>query len=595
MGRVDSRSVKSLPGVVLVAVTVMLASSSALAQSNPEASQKVVDLVKSAMDAYGNLDLENATNSLEEALGFAPDLDKTTLARLYIAYGTIRVGGSGDNPGGQHDFVTALCLDETVNIDPLMSSPDIDTVFAAAKQEATPDNCQQVLGTIVLPADMKLGPIKGKVVDPGVPACGAFTPLDAQKQRYEVPVYLDVDPMMRSRIAKIVLKFSFDGSPDFRDLAFGPAGMGYGAEITCDEGQIRVYDPTSISFYIEGYDHLGNLICGHASAQGPYMTVMSPDVPPAQAVTGLALPKECAPCPPWDQTCGQTVKPKEGDMCDAQGACAEGLVCGEAGICEAAGGGGSGESRGPKMMYFDLLAGVGVGAQGKDMSSANFITQNDAGENVIGHPNNGGGFAWSGVPLRLVVGYKVLEWLSVEVTGRLDVTKAASFDKSVQSCWDASGHDLDKINGVGDYAGEGALSCTTVDGTPPGDPGFDADLAKQSIALTNGGDPVESTTPHIGNSWLVNARARFRLLQKGGLQLSAFAGLGYGHIMYMVKSAENQSFFPAPGFFDIEVGPGLAYYFNDHVGIAVDVPIDVIVGDGWALNFDFTVGLSAGF
>ena len=597
MGRVDSRSIKSLSGMLLTTVTLMTASAPAFAQGDPATQQKVVGLVKAAMDAYGNLDLDNATNSLEEALGYAPDLDKTTLARLYVAYGTIRVGGQNDNQGGQHDFVTALCLDNTVAIDPIMSSPDIDTVFAAAKQEATEDQCQVVLGTIVLPADVKLGPPKGKVVDPGVPPCGAHTPIELQKQREELPVYLEVDPMMRTRLAKIVLKFSFDGSPEFHDIVFGPAGPGYGAQVTCDEGQIRLYDPSSISYNIEGYDHLGNLICGFASAQGPQVVAMAPDAPPAPAVPGLPMPKECTPCPPWDQTCGQVAKPKEGEMCDAQGACADGLTCGEAGICEA-GGGGSGEARGPGKLYIDILGGISFGAEGKDMSSASFITKNANGDNVIGHPQNQGGFAFSGVPLRLTVGYKIKDWVSVEVGARLDAFEMTTVDKNVQSCWDAANGDLDRINGTGDYDGEPVLSCTTVNHVKPGDAAFDEGVAKQSIALTaprsEGGEAVESTTPHIGKAWLVNARARFRLLQKGGLQISAFAGLGYGHIMYMVK-AGNRAFFPAPGFIDIEVGPSLRYYFNDHGGIALDVPIDAVVGDGWAVNFDVLLGLSVGF
>jgi hypothetical protein len=601
MGRVDSRSVKSLPLVLLFALTPLFASGPAFgqAQPNPDAQKKVVDLIKSAMDSYANLDLPTATNALEEALGSAPELDKTTLARLYVAYGMVRIGGSGDNAGGQRDFVTALCLDGTVGIDPLFSSPDIDSVFATAGVEATPEACQQVLATITLPVDVTLGPPKGAVVDPGVPPCGMHTPVTEQRQRFEVPVYLELDPMVRTRLSKLVLKYSFDGAPEFRELVFTPAGAGYGAQITCDEGQIRVYDPAAISYYIEGYDHLGNLVCGFASAQGPQVVAMNPDLPQPIAAMGLPMPKECTPCAPWDKTCGQVAKPGDGEMCNAQGECAAGLQCGEAGICEPAKEA-AGKGKGPKHFYVNAGGGAGFGAMGKDMSASSFITQNENGENVIAHPESKGGFAFGGVPVRLEIGAKIKDWLSVEVGLRLDVTKLATMDSNVQSCWEAAGGDLDRINGTGDYAGDGPLNCTSVDGLSPGpDPYggqiFGEDLAKQSVALTSSDEAVKTTTPHAATAWLVNARARFRVFQKGGLNINLFAGLGYGHIMYLVKSGAGDSFYPAPGFFDIEVGPVLIYYFNTYVGIGLEVPIDVLVGDGWALNFDPTVLLSVGF
>ena len=46
---------------------------------------------------------------------------------------------------------------------------------------------------------------------------------------------------------------------------------------------------------------------------------------------------------------------------------------------------------------------------------------------------------------------------------------------------------------------------------------------------------------------------------------------------------------------NIELGWGLAYFFNRHVGLIFDVPIDFILGDGFAINFDVNLGLGVGF
>jgi hypothetical protein len=554
-------------------------------QGNAEAKLKVSGLVKEAMDAYSNLDLAAATGALEEALGFSPDLDKATLARLYIAYGTIRIGGQGDNASGQRDFATALCLDAGVMIDPLMSTPDIDAVFTMAKQQATPANCPNVLSTIVMPAGATAGPPKGQAGDPGVPPCGAHNAPKEIKQRYELPLYMELDPAMRARLAKLVVRFSFDGSPEYKEIPVVPAGPGFGAQISCDEGQIRLYDPASISYYVEGYDRLGNLICGHATAQSPFVVAMTPEAAPLPGVPGLAVPKECAPCPPWDQACGQAGKPGDGAMCDPAVGCAQGFVCGEAGICEAESGGSSGP-KGPKRFYVNLTGGAGVGVMSQKISFTEIAEEADGDNIVQSYTKTPSGFAFSGVPLRLVVGVQIIEKLAVEITGRLDLTKMATMDKNNQSCWDAAGGDLDTAN---------ELNCTVVDGMGPGGTPFDEEAAKKSVALTNSDTPVVKSNKHIANAWLVNARARYNLVQKGGLRFSLFAGLGYGHMIYMVNSGAGGTYYPSPGFFNIEVGPGLAYYFTDNVGVTVEVPIDVLVGDGWAVNFDLALGLSFGF
>jgi hypothetical protein len=593
MGRVDSRSIKSLPLMLCLVFAVVLAAAPALGEGTTAAKTKVSGLVKEAMDAYSNLDLTAATGALEEALGYAPDLDKTTLARLYIAYGTIRIGGSGDNASGQRDFATALCLDVGVMIDPLMSTPDIDAVLMMAKQQATPANCPNILSTIVLPAGMTSGPPKGQNNDPGVPPCGKHTAPTELKQRYELPIYIDLDPAMRARLAKMVVKYSFDSSPEFKELPIVPAGPGFGAQVTCDEGQIRLYDPATIGYYIEGYDRLGNLICGHASAQGPFVVVMSPEAAPLPGAPGLPVPKECTPCPPWDKTCGKGVMPGDGEMCDPAVGCAEGLTCGEAGVCEP--GKTAGGPRGPQKFYVNLSGGVGFGGMSQEITFTAIAKEN--GDDVVEtYTKKPSGFAFGGVPLRLAVGVRIpkVDWLSVEVTGRIDVTKFTTSDIDNQSCWDAAGGDLDTANNK---------TCTDVDGMgPTTDPhvDFTDEAAQKSVALTEGGQPVEILTKHIADAWLVNARARFTLVDKpiltaGAMRFSLFAGAGYGHIIYKVASPSGDPYYPKPGFVDIEVGAGLIFYFARNFGLGLELPIDVLVGDGWAVNFDPTVVASFGF
>lgn len=594
MGRVDSRSIKPLSSMLWLAIAVTFAAAPALGEGNAEAKRKVSGLVKEAMDAYSNLDLTAATGALEEALGYAPDLDKATLARLYVAYGTIRIGGSGDNASGQRDFATALCLDSGIMIDPLMSTPDIDAVFMMAKQQATPANCPNVLSTIVLPGGAQAGPPKGGAADPGVPVCGVHTAPTDVKQRYEVPLYMELDPAMQARLAKLVVRYAFDGSPQYKELTVTPSGRGFGAQVSCDEGEIRLYDPATINYYIEGYDRLGNLICGHASAEGPFNVVMTPESSPLPGIAGFPVPQECTQCPPWDKTCGQGAKPGDGEMCDPATGCAEGLVCGEAGICEPDGSAPTGP-RGPQKFYVNVSGGVGFGGMSQEITFTTIEDENDD-DVVATYTKKPSGFAFGGVPLRLAIGLQIpkLDWLSVEISGRIDVTKFVTSDIDNQSCWDAAGGDIDEANNK---------TCTDVDGMgPTSEPhvDFNDEAAKKSVALTDSGDPVELATKHIAKAWLANARARFTFLQKpilagGAMRLSAFAGVGYGHIIYKVASPSGDPYYPKPGFVDIEVGAAAIFYFSRNFGLGIELPIDVLVGDGWAVNFDPSVVVSVGF
>ncbi len=583
-----SRAFKAFP--VLLLLSGLLVPVSAGAQSDPR--REVLALVKKSMDAYSNLDLEGATTALEEALGFAPDLDKQTLARIYVSYGVLWIGGFADNDRGQHDFTVALCLNSTIMVDPFLSSPDIDVIYQAAQAQVNDSKCQALLSSIVVPGE-EPGPSPVSAyagpIEPNVPPCGNHTPPAQQKQKHELPLYLEIDPTMVGTIAYVVVKYVFDGGAQFKDLPMTNMGPGMGAQVTCDEGQIRVYDPSSINYYIEGYDADGNLVCGHASNKGPYLVGMVPEADFLPALPGQNPPKECTPCPPWDPTCGTFGKPVEGQPCDPATGCAVGLVCGAAGVCEPADG--SKEPSGPSKFYVNIGVGSGFGVMSQKMEFNKINV--DGGVNSIARVNaTPSGAAWAGIPLRLAVGYYLIPKLSLEATMRFDV-KMDTFTQP-QSCWDATGGDEDR------------LATALCSDYPAGvAPNTEAEW-KKSVALTKpldeGGKAVEEEESLVGRGWLANLRVRYNFVEAGGLRISLFGGLGYGHIKYRVKGTEDNNndgdkdpYFPTPGFLNVEIGPGLAYYFHDNVGIVVEVPIDVLFLDGWAINFDLFLGFSFGF
>jgi hypothetical protein len=107
------------------------------------ADQVVLDLNHGAMDAYNNMDINRAGSMLEEALRIAQQsgVSAPLLAQTNMNLAIVYVGGLGDNDGGVRYFVDALCADTSVQLDPLTSTPDIQSVFQVAAARVQQQGC----------------------------------------------------------------------------------------------------------------------------------------------------------------------------------------------------------------------------------------------------------------------------------------------------------------------------------------------------------------------------------------------------------------------------------------------------------------------
>ncbi|MCP4605057.1 MAG: caspase family protein [Proteobacteria bacterium] len=247
---------------------------------------------------------------------------------------------------------------------------------------------------------------------------------------------------------------------------------------------------------------------------------------------------------------------------------------------------------GPKKFYVNIAAGVGYGYQ---MTNSTFDQENpdvDPVNNAVGTPrgaieqvNGPVGMAWSGVPLKLAIGLFVTERLSLEISGRFDMYWA-SYEEPI-SCWEANGKSIEGIE---------RINCN-VD-LPVDDEMytiFQEEIARQAIAVSDvsGKSLTKKETPF---AWLVNARARYRVFGRNKIQLSIFTGIGYGHIKYRIPVlGSDHDIFTLPGMVNIEFGPQIAFYFNDHFGINFELPAYIVFGDGFAINADALLGLGFGF
>jgi hypothetical protein len=374
-----------------------------------------------------------------------------------------------------------------------------------------------------------------------------------------------------------------------------------------------------VTYYIEGAAADGTVICGHGTDEYPLKLMMSEDAPLLSPIGGMT-PQECLQCEDGDVECQKKLAAMTradkaaGETCTTDNDCVAGLICDpEMFVC--------GEDKpkepkkkkgkGPQVFYATLTGGTGVGFVSKDMqiekavlpetseeaADPNFdprpeIPEGDYARGKIATLDRDvNGFSWSGIPVRLALGYQITEKLSIEVSGRLDAFVVSN--STPVSCLDAAGGDLGQM--VTNAANE---ECNiTFDDAEYTDEQL-AEMGEKAIAYEPRSDGTAAVVmeKEYQIAWMVNARVRFKFLSVGSLAASVFGGVGYGHFQYRVKDVSSDSYYyPMPGMVDIEVGLGLAYYFSRHVGLVFDIPIDFLVGDGFAANFDFNLGLAFGF
>ena len=156
----------------------LFVASPVLAQGNPQ----LADINAEALEAYQNLDIDTAKAKLESGIALAGQTNYVgpELTQLYMTLGVVHVAGASDHDQGLAAFTSALCMQPDAQLDPLLSTPDVQQVFIQAQSEAQASGCAGGGGPGVVPPPSQVGfaPSSGgpQVEDvecpPGV-VCGA--------------------------------------------------------------------------------------------------------------------------------------------------------------------------------------------------------------------------------------------------------------------------------------------------------------------------------------------------------------------------------------------------------------------------------------
>ncbi|HMI93840.1 MAG TPA: hypothetical protein VK509_20845 [Polyangiales bacterium] len=151
-----------------VALLVLLcASGVAASRAHAQVDAEVADLNSQAMEAYQALDMDAARAKLEQAIGLAQQngLMGPLVAQSWLNLGVVQITGFNDPNQGVAAFVAAFCTQPDVQLDPLLSTPDVAQAFAQAQQDAQSGACgpapgpQQPGQPQLMPQQVPPGPV----------------------------------------------------------------------------------------------------------------------------------------------------------------------------------------------------------------------------------------------------------------------------------------------------------------------------------------------------------------------------------------------------------------------------------------------------
>ena len=306
----------------LLLVSIVLASVFG-AQPAEAQLRRVLDLNRQAMDAYTNLELDTAMNLLQEALQTAQrgGVTGSPLARTYLNLGVVSIGGFGDNGQGLQYFTQALQADGNIQLDPLTSTPDIQSVFTLARNRAgtggggTPSGGGDTGGDV--------GGGGGDVTPvPSGPGNIPHRPISEQLTNTALPIFVEAPE--DAPVGEIFVYYKAPGMRDFRRLQMRRMDGGFGLELPCSE----VMAP-QVEYYIAAFDGDGDAMGTAGSPEQPFsVSIVSQRTLPPAALPGQIPPEQCsdAECPPGME-CASGGTAGLGDTCVVDADYRTGLSC----------------------------------------------------------------------------------------------------------------------------------------------------------------------------------------------------------------------------------------------------------------------------
>jgi hypothetical protein len=252
---------------------------------DPEALARVKDLNKKAVDAYENLDLEEARKSLMTALEICATegLNRHALkATTHLNLGVVLVGGAKQRDAGTKQFKRALEIDPNIRVPKRLANPDITGAFNDAIREMSgmPPSAPEPPATTTTPSgpSTTTPPDTTTALKPAAPAAGtaiAHNPVTDARPNEELPIKASIEESLR--FDRVVLAYRPEGASDFLARDMEPeSGTEYVA---------RIPEPAtrggSVAYYIEARGRGGQALARNGSPDEPHLITLAGGAGPA--------------------------------------------------------------------------------------------------------------------------------------------------------------------------------------------------------------------------------------------------------------------------------------------------------------------------
>ncbi len=291
-------------------------SSFSTAHALSSAEKKVRQLHRHAMQAYVNLDIITARDTLREALVIIQKgkVRGEFKARIHVSMATVEIAGFQDNATGLEHCIEALRADPTIAPDPALSTPEVQTIFNLAKARVHNEQNKAPPTTT--------GPPAGVSKQVSFPGNIPHVPVPEQLENTSIPVFVEVPD--DAAVAKIELYYRSKPMPRYERLMMWRMPGGFGAEIPCEDA----YRP-EVRYTIVAYDEEGERL-GYAGTkkQPVVIPLVEERRYPAPSLPGRKPPKQCVfvTCEPGTPNCAANPAPA---FCQNDDQCADDMQCHE--------------------------------------------------------------------------------------------------------------------------------------------------------------------------------------------------------------------------------------------------------------------------
>ncbi len=321
---------------VRASLLALLAGAALLAAPEPAAAQpgeaRVRALTREATEAYTNLDLERAESLLVRAVAEARRrrVRGRVLAEVHVVRGVLAVAGHNDLERGAEAFDEALQADPTVEVDRMISNPQIDAVFRAVQRRRG------------------ITPAGGHRIP--------HEPVAEQLENVPIPIYVEMpDGITASRA--VVRYWPVGSEETYDETELDAVGAGFGVELPC-----AASSRSGIEYYVVVFGEDGEIAAQAGSEDEPFaVSIVASRTTDAPSLPNRPPPQACDDDCPDGEGCRDDDRIAEGGACDTDAQCAGGLACIEDVCAEP----GSGGPEGPRFFVrIGYAAGTGYAREG---------------------------------------------------------------------------------------------------------------------------------------------------------------------------------------------------------------------------------------